>query len=102
MRLSLSLVLVLLVTSSAQADIDEGRRLVELNCSPCHAVGTTGDSPNKAAPPFREVVTRYDPAELEEALAEGITVGHAEMPEFELTPGEIDAVVAYLRSLRKP
>lgn len=102
MRLSLSLVLLTLMTCSAQAGLEDGRRLVELNCSPCHAVGAAGESPNKAAPPFREVVTRYDPAELEEALAEGITVGHAEMPEFELTPPEIESVVAYLRSLRKP
>jgi mono/diheme cytochrome c family protein len=36
---------------------------------------------------------------LGEALAEGITVGHADMPEFVLEPDEIDAFIAYLESL---
>jgi mono/diheme cytochrome c family protein len=36
---------------------------------------------------------------LDEALAEGITVGHPDMPEFVLEPDEIAALIAYLESL---
>ena len=32
-------------------------------------------------------------------LAEGIVTGHADMPEFVLTPDEIGAVISYLESL---
>lgn len=103
MRLVIALTLCAFSVSIATAGpVDTGRQLVETNCSACHAVGTSGTSPHKSAPPFREVVTRYDPSALEEALAEGILVGHPDMPQFELTPDQIDAVVAYLGSLRQP
>lgn len=99
--LTVTLALAAFPVSAESKSSGLGQRLVETNCSPCHAVGRTGDSPNAAAPPFRIVVTRYEPEALEEALAEGIMVGHPDMPEFELTPREIDAVVAYLKTLRR-
>jgi hypothetical protein len=37
--------------------------------------------------------------ELQEALAEGIVVGHPDMPEFELAPKQIAAFLSYLKSL---
>jgi hypothetical protein len=36
---------------------------------------------------------------LSEALAEGIIVGHPEMPRFELTPHQIEDFLSYLKSL---
>jgi mono/diheme cytochrome c family protein len=45
---------------------------------------------------------RYPPEELEEALAEGITSGHPDMPEFILSPEEIADVVRYLHTLAAP
>jgi cytochrome c len=87
---------------AAAGPVETGQQLVETNCAACHAVGATGTSPHTSAPPFREVVTRYDPSALEEALAEGILVGHPDMPQFELTPEQVDAVIAYLGSLRQP
>ena len=80
--------------------IETGRKLVEINCARCHAIGREGNSPLAKAPPFREVVMRYDPAQLEEALGEGIVTGHNEMPQFEFGPDELAAIVAYLDSLR--
>jgi len=78
----------------------QGLRLLQADCARCHAVEAEGDSPNPKAPPFREVVKRYDPAQLEEALAEGIVTGHNDMPEFEFEPAQIAVIVAYLRSLK--
>jgi hypothetical protein len=46
------------------------------------------------------VVTRYPPQDLAEALAEGISTGHPDMPEFVFQPAEIEAIVAYLNHLK--
>lgn len=82
--------------------VQRGKALVEQNCARCHAVGKTGDSPNPLSPTFREIVQRYDPDELQEALAEGIVTGHDNMPEFELKPPQINDLIAYLKSLEPP
>jgi mono/diheme cytochrome c family protein len=45
---------------------------------------------------------RYDVEALAEALAEGMIVGHGgarQMPQFTLSPAEIDDLLAYLKSL---
>jgi mono/diheme cytochrome c family protein len=36
-----------------------------------------------------------------EALVEGIATGHSEMPEFQFTPVDASAIVAYLKSLEE-
>lgn len=83
-------------------DVAKGRAFVEAHCSGCHAVGPTGTSPYAPAPPFRTLHERYDVEGLAEAFAEGILVGHKgekQMPEFVMTPEEIDDLLAYLKSL---
>lgn len=82
------------------ADIELGRRLAEINCATCHAIGPTGESRHPMAPPFRTLSRDYPLNSLEEAFAEGILVGHPEMPEFRLTPTEIDHLLAYLNSIQ--
>ena len=47
------LVIVLSGTPTLANDIAEG--MAELNCSRCHALGSTGNSPFKEAPPFRTI-----------------------------------------------
>jgi mono/diheme cytochrome c family protein len=79
---------------------DKGEVLITKNCARCHAIGATGESTHKEAPPFRQVVTRYPLENLAEALAEGIVSGHADMPEFVFQPDEIDAILAYLGKLK--
>jgi cytochrome c len=83
------------------APMQEGRALAQKNCAPCHAVGPKGASPNPKSPPFRMLGQRYPIDSLQEALAEGITVGHEglEMPEFRFAPAQIDALVAYIKRL---
>jgi cytochrome c len=101
MRIILSLFLFVFAGSIAHADdIAAGRKLVEDNCSRCHAIGVTGDSPLAKAPPFREVVTRYPPESLAEALVEGIVTGHNEMPEFVFEADQAAEIIAYLDSLK--
>lgn len=79
-----------------------GHAIIAANCARCHAIGKDDTSPHMEAPPFRVVVTRYPPENLAEALAEGITSGHPDMPEFVFQPAEIEAIVAYLGTLLPP
>lgn len=97
-----ALLTVISLAAEAQdnQDVERGRMLAEENCARCHAVGSTGDSPFDEAPPFRVVAERYPPSFLAEALAEGIVVGHPEMPAFVFDDPDIDGLIAYLESLR--
>jgi len=79
--------------------VAEGRAFVEANCQRCHALGRDDESAFEEAPPLREIGLRYPVDSLEEAFAEGIVVGHAAMPEFELEPEEIDRLLTYMHSL---
>jgi mono/diheme cytochrome c family protein len=85
----------------AAGAVDRGRAIVEVNCARCHAIGADGTSPFAPAPPFRELGRRYKISDLEEALAEGIVTAHPAMPEFAFEPDEIDAVVAYIKSVQR-
>lgn len=86
-------------TAQQETLVAEGRAFAEKTCGRCHALGNSGESPHPKAPPFRLVVERYPSENLAEALAEGIIVGHRDMPVFVLLPGEIEAFLAYLDSL---
>ena len=88
--------------ANGSAAPDPGRALVEAQCARCHAVDRQGDSPFDPAPPLRDIAARYPLEGLEEAFAEGIVVGHPAMPEFELEPEEIGALIEYLEWLIEP
>lgn len=79
-----------------------GQVFLEANCSGCHAIGLHDTGLNPEAPPFREIVRIYPPEDLAEAFGEGISTGHPDMPEFELTPDQIDGLIAYLDTLLPP
>jgi cytochrome c len=51
-------------------EAQKGLALVRANCARCHAIGKTGDSPFKPAPPFRTLHHRYPVESLEESLGE--------------------------------
>jgi cytochrome c len=82
------------------ADPRAGEVFAVKNCSHCHAIGGTGVSPNGKAPPFRVVARKYKLEDLEEGFAEGIVTGHNAMPEFTLTPREIEDLLAHMRRLK--
>lgn len=81
--------------------VRQGERLARTNCARCHAVGRNGESPLAAAPPFRELHTRYPVDDLGEALTEGIRTGHPTMPEFRFDPDQAQDLIAYLKSLER-
>lgn len=90
----------LIPAAAAQPSLlDKGRDALETRCSRCHAIGFEDESRHAQAPPFRDVMKRYPPEDLEESLAEGIVSGHPDMPEYVLAPDEIEAVIAYLHGL---
>ena len=90
--------------ASAQAggapDIEAGAALADRLCARCHAIGVAGESPFATAPPFRTFARKWPLENLEEALAEGIVVGHTAMPAFEFSPTEISDLIAYLGTLQ--
>ena len=86
-------------TAAAEVLVEAGRTIAEERCAACHAIGAADESRLDPAPAFRELHHRYPVEHLAEALAEGIEVGHEAMPEIVLEPREIDALIAYLKTL---
>lgn len=89
------------VAQTDDGNIRRGFLFARQHCSACHAILKTGESPQKLAPPFRELHRRYPVEELTEALGEGIRTGHPMMPEFQLEPSQIEDLLAYLKSLER-
>jgi cytochrome c len=105
-RSFLGVALVLLPAAAALAQDKRalegrGKRLLTSNCARCHAVGRTGNSTHPGAPPFRTLGKRYPIEVLAEALAEGLSSGHPDMPEFRFEIDDINAILAYLESIQE-
>ena len=99
-RIMLCLGLVLAAQPAwAQAEMD-GRKIAQRNCSQCHAIGPTGDSRLKGAPPFRDLSMIEDMDDLVAALHGGLLMRHPAMPELRLTQKEITSLAAYLRDVQ--
>jgi cytochrome c len=81
------------------ANVEQGRRLASLYCAKCHAIDKVSPSPLTIAPPFRSLHERYAVETLQEALAEGIVVGHPTMPQFHFEPDQIGDFLAFLKTL---
>lgn len=84
------------------ADAAAGQRLAETHCAACHSIGSGGASPHENAPAFRTLSRRYPISALEESFAEGVMVGHPDMPQFRLEPGEVEALIAYIYTVQEP
>jgi cytochrome c len=83
------------------ASIARGHELAQRYCARCHAIGATGESRHPVAPPFRMLSRNYPVSDLSEAFAEGIRVGHHDMPEFRLEPPAIEDLLSYLQSIQE-
>ena len=81
--------------AAAQSTI-AGEALAEKLCARCHAIRTGEKSKHGLAPAFPLIANRYSVWGLQEALAEGIVVGHADMPKFVLSPNEINDLLAFM------
>ena len=66
-----------------------------------NGVQTAALAPAPEAPPFRTLSRNYRVDTLEEALAEGISVGHPAMPQFQFPPEDVNALVTYLQSVQE-
>ena len=103
MRTAAAAALLLLAVAPAgaqgTADVEAGKKLAELHCSRCHAVGNDDASLMEGAPPLRDLKLRYPIEDLAEALAEGIFTAHPQMPVFTFSTEQIDDLLAYIDSL---
>lgn len=102
-RAAAALLLCLMAAPAAARDVnvERGRALARSECARCHAVGRTGASQLRQAPPFRTLHERYPVDDLAEALTEGIRTGHPSMPEFRFDPDQAEALIAYLKTLER-
>jgi mono/diheme cytochrome c family protein len=97
-RSLIGLLLIAPVQAASTAE-QRGKAFARTNCARCHAIDRVSESPLKIAPPFRTLHQRYPIETLEEALAEGLNTGHADMPAFELNPDQIRDLLSYLKTL---
>lgn len=77
-----------------------GRQIAETLCAGCHAIGADDTSGHVDAPAFRTLSQHYPVRYLEEAFAEGILVGHTDMPEFQFEPDQVEQLIVYLESVQ--
>ena len=84
--------------SGTGAPID-GKAILENNCSRCHSIAATGESPLPKAPPLREIYLRYSIEQLEEGFAEGMGSKHRDMPQIQFSSEQVAAILTYLGSL---
>jgi mono/diheme cytochrome c family protein len=83
------------------AAVERGLRLAQANCTPCHAIGAVGDSPNTFAPRFRDLGQRLPGLSMEEIFARALLVGHPDMPRFGMRDRERDDILAYVATVRQ-
>jgi mono/diheme cytochrome c family protein len=79
-----------------------GNAVLTRNCSRCHAIGAAGNSAHREAPAFRTLGQRYPIESLAETLAEGLSTGHPDMPEFIFETRDVAAILAYLQAIQEP
>lgn len=79
-----------------------GLKLADKLCAKCHAISPGQIGRHPLAPTFQDIANRYSVWDLQEALAEGILVGHAAMPKFILKPEEITNLLTYMDTMTKP
>src|SRR5436190_10211949 len=89
------------LAEKASTPARRGEALLNANCARCHAVGRSGVSPHPQAPPFRTLSRKFKVEGLAEALAEGISTGHPDMPEFVFEADEVGAIIDYLKSIQQ-
>lgn len=85
-----------------RANARSGLEIAQTECASCHAIGPTGASSHPEALEFRRFSRFYPIEDLAEALAEGIYIGHPDMPVFRFEPDDVDALIDYIQSIQEP
>ncbi len=82
----------------ASADVAEGRRLFQQKCALCHVPAVRGKDP------YGPKLSKAQVSRSEAAVREMVRTGIGRMPGFQYTlqPPQIDAIVAFLRTLDTP
>jgi mono/diheme cytochrome c family protein len=106
-RLLPGIVLLAISTGSALAQTDailarRGEAILSGDCAMCHALHGSGFGAPGGIPSFSAIARRSNFTELRRELESGVTSGHPAMPKISLSGGEIEAVLAYLGTLRQP
>jgi mono/diheme cytochrome c family protein len=99
-----ALVLASAAAASALAQpaaVARGQKLASAMCAQCHAIGPKGDSPNTAAPRFRDLTANEPGRSVDEVFAKGVLVMHPGMPSWGLTDRDQSDLLAYLRTLQR-
>lgn len=78
--------------------IRQGKQVAEKHCGRCHAVETKDVSRDKNATEFRNLFRRHPNLTLRAPIERAIAVTHDAMPPFNLSFGEIEAIIAYIDS----
>jgi mono/diheme cytochrome c family protein len=102
MQLSgLFLLLTALLAASATtlaADADNGKRVAEIRCVPCHAVVASSRRDIADAPPFEMIARKF--ASNPQMLAFSLLDPHPRM-NIALTRREVEDIAAYINTLAK-
>ena len=88
----------LALANAASPGPGEGLRLARQWCTSCHIVAP-GTGGSDAAPPFETIAN--DPMVTEYGLRAWLADPRPPMSNFDLTRTEIDAIVAYIKSLKR-
>lgn len=87
----------------AATDSDElvrkGAALADKNCSGCHALGAMGVSLNKDATVFSDMFRKHQLYALRRPVTQAILATHEKMPQFKVSPQDVDTIVAYINSI---
>lgn len=84
-----------------QASTDtRGRTIAVYRCAACHAVEGRGPGRDAAAPAFRDLRHRYDRLTLARRMQALAVDGHGRMPGYQFAVSDIDAITAYIATVR--
>jgi mono/diheme cytochrome c family protein len=97
-RMCLLLAAIVVGPAALAADADNGKRLAELRCVPCHAVAQTPRRVVADAPPFEIIARKF--ASQPEMLAFAILDPHPRMS-VAVTRRDVEDIAAYINTLAK-
>jgi mono/diheme cytochrome c family protein len=102
LALCMQAVTALEVAAQSASAIGKGRTLAHEKCARCHAIGIDDEPPHDIVTPFRDLHLRFPIEMLVDAQITGVISGHDEMPMFELSQGDINALLTYIDSFAPP
>ncbi len=84
-----------------QTRLERGHKIAVGKCSVCHAIGLSDPSPTRinVNTAFRQLSDRFPIPMLQEAARTGYLSGHDEMPGFQFTMDDINALLTYIDSM---